>query len=207
RLGFASASTICAIAPPVKPAASSAATTVATRRQVVSAGHRRVGVTGPATASQITRYTSRPYPAAVPLSCLESIGPYGRLPAMDESTDVSSAERLVFFSDAVVAIALTLLALELPVPEGGTNEVVLRQVVHLRDEYSAFLISFAVIGSHGFGHHRLFAQVTGHAGSMVRWNTLWLLMIVLTPFATRVLTAGGAFETRFIVYASVQALA
>jgi uncharacterized membrane protein len=120
---------------------------------------------------------------------------------------VNSAERLVFFSDAVVAIALTLLALELPVPEGSTNHEVLEQFAHFRAEYTAFFISFAVIGNHWFGHHRLFGHVTGHAGGMVRWNTLWLLMIVLTPFTTRVLTADGAFETRFIVYAAVQALA
>lgn len=36
---------------------------------------------------------------------------------------------------------------------------------------------------------------------------LWLLMIVLTPFAARVLSEDGAFQFRFILYASVQAVA
>jgi uncharacterized membrane protein len=117
-----------------------------------------------------------------------------------------SAERLVFFSDAVVAIAMTLLALELPVPDGGSNEEVLR---HLRDnsgEFIAFLISFAVIGVQWIGHHRLFAHVAGLGGGVMRWNLMWLLTIVVTPFATKVLTGDGAFEVRFAVYAAVQAM-
>jgi uncharacterized membrane protein len=40
-----------------------------------------------------------------------------------------------------------------------------------------------------------------------RWNMLWLLMIVLTPFAARVISEDGAFQFRFILYATVQALA
>jgi uncharacterized membrane protein len=36
------------------------------------------------------------------------------------------------------------------------------------------------------------------------WDLLWLMMIILTPFATRVLTEPGAFQVRFIFYALVQ---
>jgi uncharacterized membrane protein len=61
------------------------------------------------------------------------------------------AERLVFFSDAVVTIAITLLALELPVPECATNSELFRALAGNRDEYLAFGVSFAVIWSHWTG--------------------------------------------------------
>jgi uncharacterized membrane protein len=119
----------------------------------------------------------------------------------------AAAERLTFFADAVVAIAITLLALDLPKPEGTTNHEVLSFVVGHRDEYLAFLISFAVIGAHWRGHHRTFRYVTVLGGRLA-WLTLWwLLFMVITPFATRVLTGDGAFQSRFIFYAAVQALA
>ncbi len=118
-----------------------------------------------------------------------------------------AADRLTFFSDAVVAIAITLLALELPVPQATTNADVLHEVNTYFNEYLAFFISFAVISAHWFGHHRVFRYVTAVPAAARRWNMLWLLMIVLTPFAARVIAGDGAFQFRFIVYASVQALA
>ena len=118
-----------------------------------------------------------------------------------------SAERLIFFSDAVVAIAITLLALELHVPDGLTNAELWRDLARNFNDYVAFLISFAVIGSHWFAHHRIFGYVTRLGGGLARWNMLWLLMIVLTPFATKVLVGDGAFAARFTIYALVQALA
>jgi uncharacterized membrane protein len=127
--------------------------------------------------------------------------------AADAEVELFAAERLTFFSDAVVAIAITLLALGLPVPEGATNAELFRSVGDHLDDYLAFMISFAVIGSHWFSHHRTFRYVVRLGGRLASWNMLWLLMIIITPFATRVVTSEGAFETRFIFYASVQTLA
>jgi uncharacterized membrane protein len=118
-----------------------------------------------------------------------------------------SAERLVFFSDAVVAIAITLLALELHVPEGTANAAFWHDMRSHLNDYLAFLISFAVIGNYWFVHHRIFGYVTRLNGPLMRWNMLWLLMIVLTPFATKVIVGDEAFAARFTVYALVQALA
>jgi uncharacterized membrane protein len=121
----------------------------------------------------------------------------------------AAAERLTFFADAVVAIAITLLALDLPVPGGGTNAEMLRSVggQPLRDQYLAFLISFLVIAAHWSGHHRVFRYVTKLGGRLTRLTIYWLLMQVVTPFATRVLTGDGAFQVRFDFYAGVQAVA
>jgi uncharacterized membrane protein len=117
-----------------------------------------------------------------------------------------SAERLIFFSDAVVAIAITLLALELPLPTGVTNGDMLASLNDNLDQYLAFLISFFVIAAHWRGHNQVFRYVD-EIGPIQRWNLLWLLFIVITPFATRVLNTEGAFQVWFTMYAAVQVLA
>ena len=127
-------------------------------------------------------------------------------PELRAEVETISTERLVFFSDAVVAIAITLLALGLPLPTGDTNQAVLTSLRHNLDDYIAFLISFIVIAAHWRGHHRVFRYVRS-VGPILRWNMLWLLFIVVTPFATRVLNEDGGFQVRFILYAAVQVLA
>jgi uncharacterized membrane protein len=126
-----------------------------------------------------------------------------------ESIEVRAVavERLTFFADAVIAIAITLLALDLPVPAGTTNHEVLRFAGEHREEYIAFLISFVVIGARWRGHHSVFRYVTAEGRHLTRLTLVWLLMQVLTPFATRVLTGDGAFQVRFVFYAAIQVLA
>jgi uncharacterized membrane protein len=96
--------------------------------------------------------------------------------------------------------------LELPLPSGETNHDMLVSMGKSLNAYLAFLISFFVIAAHWRGHRQVFVYVRA-VDPIVRWNLLWLLFIVITPFATRVLNAGGAYQVRFILYASVQGLA
>jgi uncharacterized membrane protein len=118
-----------------------------------------------------------------------------------------AAERLTFFADAVIAIAITLLALDLPVPSGDTNGQMLRSVVDHRDGYLAFCISFLVISSHWRNHHRVFRYVTRLDSRLTTLTLGWLFMLVITPFATRVITGNGAFQFRFGFYSVVQVAA
>ncbi|WP_103341737.1 TMEM175 family protein [Amycolatopsis sp. CA-126428] len=122
-------------------------------------------------------------------------------------TRAIAAERLTFFSDAVVAIAITLLALELPPPEGATSAELLRSLGHHQSEYFSFLLSFIVIGGHWRAHHRLFNYVTTLGGGLARLTFGWLLMQVIMPFATKVIAEDGGFEFRFVFYAVVQVIA
>jgi uncharacterized membrane protein len=66
---------------------------------------------------------------------------------IETATESRAADRLTLFSDAVVAIAITLLAIELPVPEGGTVSQFLESVRHEGGHYAAFLISFFAIAA------------------------------------------------------------
>jgi TMEM175 potassium channel family protein len=118
-----------------------------------------------------------------------------------------AAERVVFFSDAVVAIAITLLALDLHLPTGNSNLAVLHDLrVHYLN-YPAFFVNFLVIANHWRAHHRLFNDVVRLDQRSITLDFGWLLMIIVTPFATRILTSRGtAFGIQFTIYSVVQIL-
>ena len=126
--------------------------------------------------------------------------------------DARAADRLTLFSDAVVAIAITLLAIDLPVPHGHTVSEFWTSVRDDSGHYAAFLISFFVIAAAWGDHHGIFRYLRRVDTRLRTINTFWLLMIVLNPFATRLLTTSGA-ETlqvhalRYGFYALLQVLA
>jgi uncharacterized membrane protein len=132
------------------------------------------------------------------------------MPDQDLEPQARAAERLTFFSDAVVAIAMTLLAIDLPVPEGSTVSVFWKSVQHDDGHYAAFLISFVVIAGAWADHHELFAYLRRVDGRLRALNTWWLLSIVLNPFATKLLVASGqslaTHALRFGFYALLQML-
>jgi uncharacterized membrane protein len=119
--------------------------------------------------------------------------------------EAGAAERMTFFSDAVVAIAMTLLVLDLPLPRGHTNAELLHYFAANRDDYSVFVISFVVIAGHWGAHHRFFRYVARLGGHLSGLNLIWLFTVVITPFATRFLNGGGGgFGVRFAFYALTQ---
>ena len=66
---------------------------------------------------------------------------------IETEAESRAADRLNLFSDAVVAIAITLLAIELPLPEGSTVHLFWASVRHEAGHYAAFLISFFAIAA------------------------------------------------------------
>lgn len=96
-------------------------------------------------------------------------------------------ERMVFFSDAVFAIAITLLVIEIHVPElpgGASSAQAWDALWHLWPSLFGFALSFVVIARFWAGHHRIFAMTRSYDESFV-WPNLFLLMsIAFMPFAT-----------------------
>jgi uncharacterized membrane protein len=121
-----------------------------------------------------------------------------------------AVERLTYFSDAVVAIAITLLAIDLPVPSGSTASELWTSFRHDDGHYVAFLISFAVIAAAWRDHYYLFRQAKGTDARLLQLDCAWLLTIVLNPFATRLLVASdqtvATHALRFGFYALLQVL-
>lgn len=134
------------------------------------------------------------------------------MPDVLKKSDERAADRLIFFSDAVVAIAITLLALDLPVPEQPTTKAFLNAIHENRNSYLAFAISFVVIAVAWSHHHDIFRYAERVDRRLRQLNAGWLLMIILTPFATRLLTTRQhdvlfVHALKFGFYAVLQALA
>jgi uncharacterized membrane protein len=102
-----------------------------------------------------------------------------------------SAERLVFFTDAVAAIAITLLILPLmeSVSEASGEESFGEFVHDHLGQFGAFALSFAVIFRLWWAHHNLFRHVQLLHGWIVRWSLVWTFAIVLLPIPTALITA------------------
>jgi uncharacterized membrane protein len=101
-------------------------------------------------------------------------------------------ERLVFFTDAVVAIAITLLVLPLVeiVPSADAPATDLGALLlHHVPQLFAFALSFAVIGRLWYAHHQVFEWVEAYTTGVVVLDLLWCLTIVLLPFLTAVVGA------------------
>jgi TMEM175 potassium channel family protein len=96
-------------------------------------------------------------------------------------------ERLVFFSDAVFAIAITLLVLEIKIPilpKGSPDALYWQALVELIPSFMGYLLSFAVIGVFWIGHHRAFAMAGRYSGRVLGWNMGLLCVIAFMPFVT-----------------------
>ena len=96
-------------------------------------------------------------------------------------------ERLVFFSDAVFAIAITLLVIEIEVPDLAPHTPVAEQwheLASLGPKFFAYVLSFLVIGRFWMGHHQLFDRVVGYSQKLLWPNLLLLMAIAFMPFAT-----------------------
>ncbi|HEY0238190.1 MAG TPA: TMEM175 family protein [Friedmanniella sp.] len=119
------------------------------------------------------------------------------------SEPVDSAERLVFFTDAVVAIALTLLVLPLVelVPEARRSGLGLQQLLRENlGDLGSFALSFAVIFRFWWSHHGLFRHVSGLSLPLVCWNLLWMFSIVLLPVPTAIITAYHTSPATVLLY-------
>ena len=96
-------------------------------------------------------------------------------------------ERIVFFSDAVFAIAITLLIIEIKVPHlehEATNREFWLALLKLVPNFVGYFFSFFVVGAYWMGHHEIY-------GDIVRWNKglMWrniafLAAIAFFPFST-----------------------
>ena len=97
-------------------------------------------------------------------------------------------ERLILFSDAVFAIAITLLVIEIKIPEIHEEDLSDKKLMHslaeLIPKFIGFLVSFFIIGQYWAMHHRMFGYVVNFNPKILRMNLVFLFGIALMPFST-----------------------
>jgi uncharacterized membrane protein len=114
-------------------------------------------------------------------------------------------ERIVFFSDAVMAIAMTLLTVDLKVPDiaaaAARSELPVR-LSELSPRIMSFVISFVVIGIYWMSHHRYFSFIRRYDNRLMLLNLLFLLFIAAMPFIASLLGEYAYLPLGVIAYAS-----
>jgi len=108
-------------------------------------------------------------------------------------------ERIVFFSDAVFAIAITLLSLDIKLPsEQGsltklvmTNHDLFVELTGIWVKYVDYVISFLVIGLFWKAHLAKFRLIKRYDSTLILLNLLFLMVIAFIPFPTRILAEFG----------------
>ena len=93
--------------------------------------------------------------------------------------------RVVFFSDAVFAITVTLLVLNIRLPADDTN--LLHGLVALWPSYLAYALTFLFIGQIWANHHVMFDHIRAVDRAVLLLNTLLLMIVAFLPFTTSVL--------------------
>jgi len=121
------------------------------------------------------------------------------LPFRRESEET---DRLLALSDGVIAIAITLLVLEITVPElppDAPPSVVQARVLEQWDEFLGYVLSFLVIGLYWTLHRRVFVHVERHDRVVLWLNLLFLLFVAFVPYGTSVFsTYPDRFGVSFI---------
>lgn len=120
---------------------------------------------------------------------------------MDRAHD--QLERLTFFSDAVFAIAMTLLVVEVKLPHVTVADDLglANALLALTPAYIGFLVSFLVLGRFWIGHHTLMAVLDRSSLRLVRTNLVMLLAVAFMPFPTVVVSQYGGLRVGIGLYA------
>jgi uncharacterized membrane protein len=122
----------------------------------------------------------------------------------------STTERLEAFSDGVIAIAITLLVLQIRIPDSQEGELI-DDMLNNWPEYVAFVLSFVVIGIMWVSHHSMFERIKSVDRLLLFLNLGLLLGIAFLPFPTELLAlyvreGGTNAGLAAAIYSAVMAL-
>ena len=96
-------------------------------------------------------------------------------------------DRIAFFSDAVIAIAITLMVLEIKIPEFGKStsfiQVFQKYTQSMLLHFISLIFGFAIIGGLWMRHHELFEHITNYNKKLIRINLYFLFTVMLLPIS------------------------
>ena len=113
------------------------------------------------------------------------------------------ADRVLLFSDAVFAIAITLLTLELEVRPGLHGSAFPRELLDLLPSLGAYALSYLILGQLWLIHHRIFSVIARIDYAVLVRNLAFLGLIAVMPFPVRLLSDYHDRPLAVAVYALV----
>jgi uncharacterized membrane protein len=115
-------------------------------------------------------------------------------------------DRVVFFSDAVFAISITVLTLSLRLPAHTTNAGVAHALRKAIPSVFTYVLSFAVIGLYWIAHHRMFRYIDRLDATLLVLNLAALCVVAFVPFPTSVLGDHGNTTAAVVFYAATMCM-
>jgi uncharacterized membrane protein len=121
--------------------------------------------------------------------------------------DKTGLDRLISFSDAIIAFAMTLMAMEIAIPDTVTVEQLHQSLLDMLPTLQNYMLSFVVVAVYWVQHHRTFKYIRRYDGGLMWLNLLFLALIVLVPFPTDLVDRFGDEDSLVsMIYASSLAL-
>jgi uncharacterized membrane protein len=111
--------------------------------------------------------------------------------------------RILALVDGIFAVAMTLLVLDLKLPEGvslNSDSEVWRQLLGVGGRFWTYVLSFIVLGMYWVGHHALFHSVRSVNRTLLWLNLLFLFFVTLMPFSTNLVSGHGNLQIPVVIY-------
>lgn len=112
-------------------------------------------------------------------------------------------ERIVYFSDAVFAIAITILVLNLRLPEIPASQaasVLPGAIAGLWPKFLSYVISFVLIGNYWAAHHRAFRFIRRYDRRLISLNICFLMCVAFLPFPVSLMSEYGSLRISLVIY-------
>lgn len=125
------------------------------------------------------------------------------------SAELFRPDRLLAFSDGVFGVAITLLVIDVRLPEAtgaGDESALLSNLMATIPRLFVFAFTFIVVGMSWLGHHRKFSYVERVNGTLLWLSLIYLMALCLVPFASAVLAGYNQAPLAFAVYVATMML-
>jgi uncharacterized membrane protein len=127
-----------------------------------------------------------------------------------ESATILTTNRLEFLTDGVFAIVMTLLVLEISIPEIAQPSLqaeLPRRLLELWPKLFSYVLSFLVLGILWTLHHRSFHSIKRSDNALIWLNIIFLMFVALIPFSTSLLGNYGTEQLSIVIYSANALLA
>ena len=121
----------------------------------------------------------------------------------EEFYEERGLDRIINLSDAVFAFSLTLLTVDLVVPDmqGSSGSLLIHDLAGEYSRFLYFILTFFITASYWTSHHRIFRFIERYDSVLMRINLYFLFFITLMPFITKMISEYGHVQVAVVICA------